>query len=59
MSKGCSLSLLPLFAALVFLVQTQAAADILPAERQTVWAPGIPGGIPVRTAVCAPVQAST
>jgi hypothetical protein len=35
------------------------AADILPAERQTVWAPGIPGGIPVRTAVCATVQAST
>ena len=36
-----------------------AAADILPTERRTTWNPGIPGGIPVRTTVCATVNAST
>ena len=34
-------------------------ADILPADRRTVWNPGLPGGIPARTTVCANVNAST
>src|SRR5262245_42922868 len=36
-----------------------ATADILPPERRTVWNPGIPGGIPVRSTVCASVSATT
>ena len=47
-------------AALVLIVQAlPAGADILPPERRTTWNPGIPGGIPVRTTVCATVNAST
>jgi hypothetical protein len=36
-----------------------AAAEILPPGRRTAWNPGIPGGIPARTTVCATVNAST
>ncbi|HEV7500233.1 MAG TPA: hypothetical protein VGQ33_09535, partial [Vicinamibacteria bacterium] len=36
-----------------------ASGDVMPPERRTVWSPGIPGGIPVRTTVCATVNAST
>ena len=36
-----------------------ATADVLPPERRTVWNPGIPGGVPVRSTVCATVNAST
>jgi len=36
-----------------------ATADILPPERRTTWSPGIPGGIPARTTVCATINAST
>jgi hypothetical protein len=36
-----------------------AAAEILPAGRRTTWNPGIPGGIPGRTTVCATVNAAT
>ena len=36
-----------------------ARADIIPDDRMTVWNPGIPGGIPARTTVCATVSAST
>jgi hypothetical protein len=32
---------------------------LIPADRLTVWNPGIPGGIPARTAVCATVNASS
>ena len=32
-------------------------AALIPPERQTVWAPGIPGGIPERTAFCAAIEA--
>jgi hypothetical protein len=35
------------------------ANDILPPERRTIWDPGIPGGVPGRTIVCASVDAST
>ena len=35
------------------------AAGIIPADRLTVWAPGIPGGIPGRATICATVPAST
>jgi len=36
-----------------------ASAAILPADRATVWNPGIPGGVPNRTTVCATLNAST
>jgi hypothetical protein len=32
---------------------------LIPADRLTTWNPGIPGGIPVRTTVCANVSAAT
>ena len=35
-----------------------AVADVMPPERRTVWKPGIPGGIPARTTVCATVNAA-
>ena len=31
------------------------STSIIPADRRTVWSPGIPGGIPVRSTVCATV----
>ena len=31
---------------------------IMPSDRRTTWSPGIPGGIPARTTVCATVAAS-
>ncbi|RPH67202.1 MAG: hypothetical protein EHM78_22015 [Myxococcaceae bacterium] len=34
-------------------------SSILDADRRTVWAPGVPGGVPARTQVCATVNAST
>ncbi|HYV67464.1 MAG TPA: glycosyl hydrolase family 28-related protein, partial [Myxococcales bacterium] len=34
------------------------AGDVIPADRRTVWNPGIPGGIPNRTTVCATVDAA-
>ncbi|HLA76451.1 MAG TPA: glycosyl hydrolase family 28-related protein [Vicinamibacteria bacterium] len=36
-----------------------AVAAIVPAGRLTTWNPGIPGGIPARTTVCATINAST
>src|SRR4249919_323081 len=36
-----------------------AGAQIIPVDRTTVWRPGVPGGIPTRTTVCATVNAST
>ena len=36
-----------------------ATADIVPAGRGTVWNPGIPGGIPNYTTVCATINAAT
>lgn len=33
--------------------------DVLPADRRTVWQPGIPGGIPARTTKCATLDAAT
>jgi hypothetical protein len=33
-----------------------AFASIVPADRATVWNPGIPGGVPARTVVCANVN---
>ena len=38
---------------------TFSSAQILPADRTTVWHPGVPGGVPDRTTVCAVVNAST
>ena len=37
----------------------QVDASIIPADRRTVWNPGIPGGIPNRTTICATVNASS
>ena len=49
----------PLLSAVGLLAVAQSlAADILPAERGTAWSPGLPGGIPERTKVCAQVAAS-
>ena len=36
-----------------------ATGALIPADRLTVWNPGIPGGLPVRNAVCASIDAST
>ena len=36
-----------------------AAAAVIPNGRMTVWKPGIPGGIPARTTVCATLNASS
>jgi hypothetical protein len=38
---------------------THASAQVLPADRTTVWSPGVVGGIPGRTTVCATLNAST
>ena len=37
----------------------QAGAQILPADRTTTWRPGVVGGIPNRTTVCATLNAAT
>ncbi len=36
-----------------------ATGPLIPTDRLTVWNPGIPGGLPVRNAVCASIDAST
>ena len=36
-----------------------ASAQLLPLDRTTAWAPGIPGGIPNRTTICATLMASS
>ncbi len=33
--------------------------DLIPADRRTTWDPGIPGGIPARTVVCATLSAAS
>jgi hypothetical protein len=38
---------------------SSADAELLPAERRTTWNPGIPGGIPARTTVCASLGADS
>src|SRR5918994_6220387 len=40
-------------------VAATATGEILPAQRRTTWNPGIPGGIPPRSTVCATIQAAT
>jgi len=52
------------FALLVLLAAASHAAaqvdtSIVPPERRTVWNPGIAGGIPSRTTICATLSAST
>jgi hypothetical protein len=46
-------------AALTWAIALPVRAGIIPADRLTVWAPGIPGGIPARATTCAMVNAST
>ncbi len=50
-----------LLAVLMALVSANeaTAAGVLPVDRATVWSPGIPGGVPSRTTVCATLSAST
>ena len=36
-----------------------AGGSIIPPDRLTTWNPGIPGGVPARTAVCATIDAAT
>jgi hypothetical protein len=36
-----------------------SGSDVIPAERRTTWQPGIIGGIPSRTKICATVDAAT
>ena len=51
---------LPTFLVLGFLAIAQlAGADIIPADRRTVWNPGVPGGVPTRTTICANISAAT
>ncbi len=38
---------------------TTVSRELLPPERRTTWSPGIPGGIPARTTVCASIDATT
>jgi hypothetical protein len=38
---------------------TSPAFRLIPSDRLTTWSPGIPGGIPARTTVCADVNAAT
>ncbi len=40
-------------------VGTVQQTSLIPADRQTVWNPGIPGGVPVRNSVCATIDAAT
>jgi len=40
-------------------VVSVATFNLIPAVRRTVWNPGIAGGVPARTTVCATVNAST
>jgi hypothetical protein len=52
--------LLRIMVSLTFaLAAHHAAADIIPPDRMTKWSPGVPGGVPVRTMICATVDAST
>jgi hypothetical protein len=37
----------------------QIDLSILPADRATLWNPGVPGGVPVRSTICATLNAST
>lgn len=36
-----------------------AFAQLLPSDRDTVWNPGIPGGIPHRSSICQTIDASS
>src|SRR5258708_4778027 len=40
-------------------IASPATAAVLPPDRLTTWNPGVPGGVPARTTVCATVNAST
>ena len=60
MSKHLSALLPGLLVALCSLAHTRpGAADIMPPGRRTAWNPGIPGGIPARTTLCANLSASS
>ena len=51
-------ALVPVAVALGLLAHARlATADVMPPERRTTWNPGIPGGIPDCTTVCATVNA--
>jgi hypothetical protein len=52
----CTMAMLALLAPAICFAQNRS---ILPADRQTTWRPGIPGGIPDRATICATVNASS
>jgi hypothetical protein len=59
-SNGRALLLIHVLLTVIALAQAErVAADIVPVDRRTTWNPGIPGGIPVRTTICATLNAST
>ncbi len=39
-------------------IAAYASGQVLPADRTTTWAPGVPGGIPARTTICQTLNAS-
>jgi hypothetical protein len=43
----------------ITVAQPPTGAVALPADRITTWAPGIPGGVPARTTICATISAAT
>lgn len=43
----------------LFSAALPAAAQILPPDRLTTWSPGVTGGVPVRTTICANLNAAT
>jgi hypothetical protein len=53
------LAVLAPFMAGFLALAASARADLVPAERRTVWNPGIPGGVPARTTVCASLTAAS
>jgi hypothetical protein len=52
----CSVTLIVLMCAITS-ARAQVDTSIVPPEGRTTWAPGVRGGIPVRTTLCATVQA--
>jgi len=57
MSTGHRLTLLALIVSGSTVVP--AAAQLLPPDRATTWSPGVTGGVPYRTTICANVNAAT
>jgi len=57
--RMCVIGCLAALAAAASASAEESGFTLIPAERLTTWNPGIPGGVPVRTTVCAKVEAAT